>query len=251
MDPLNQRLDRDGGPIYVETVDLSAPIVEPWNATSAALFVLIAVYWLIRLRGRYRSAPFVTICLPILLVGGIGGTLYHATRASRVYFLMDVIPIGILASLAGLYLWIRMTRMAILPLFGLAIMMLLVQTVGFRLLPAHWAINVSYGMLAASVILPAGILLVQTRFFAGGWFITAMICFGVAFLFRMLDVLRPPVLPMGTHWLWHTFGAACTASLCEYFYRLSTMPASAASAPPSPSDSPSASGASDGTLTPV
>jgi hypothetical protein len=27
-------------------------------------------------------------------------------------------------------------------------------------------------------------------------------------------------LPMGTHWLWHLFGAACTQFLIAYFYRL-------------------------------
>ena len=29
---------------------------------------------------------------------------------------------------------------------------------------------------------------------------------------------QPPLLPMGTHWLWHTFGAISTALVVEYFY---------------------------------
>jgi hypothetical protein len=27
-------------------------------------------------------------------------------------------------------------------------------------------------------------------------------------------------LPMGTHWLWHTFGAVTTALMIEFFFRL-------------------------------
>ena len=34
--------------------------------------------------------------LPLLLVGGIGGTLYHGLRSSKANFLLDVIPIYLL-----------------------------------------------------------------------------------------------------------------------------------------------------------
>src|SRR5690348_9244178 len=74
--PANTRL-RDHGPRYTETpVDPYSPdaptVAEPWNAVTAALFVAIAVTWLIRLRGHYRQYPFLVCCLPILLVGGVG-----------------------------------------------------------------------------------------------------------------------------------------------------------------------------------
>src|SRR4051812_42771398 len=54
----------DGGPIYAET-DLSRVIAEPWNAASASVFVLVALVWMVRLRGRYREHPFLTACLPL------------------------------------------------------------------------------------------------------------------------------------------------------------------------------------------
>src|SRR5688500_16819572 len=75
----------DRGPRYTETprdpyAPDAPPVAEPWNAVTAALFVALAVGWLVRLRGRYRNFPFLVCCVPILLVGGIGGTLYHGLR---------------------------------------------------------------------------------------------------------------------------------------------------------------------------
>src|SRR5262245_15072525 len=98
-----QLLDR--GPRYTETPPdpyaAGAPLIaEPFTAATAALFVVIAAAWLVRLRGRYGRYPFLMCCLPILLVGGVGGTLYHGLRTHRLFFLLDVIPIQVLA-LAG------------------------------------------------------------------------------------------------------------------------------------------------------
>src|SRR5262245_63040171 len=101
---LNNGRMRDYGPRYIETPpDPNSPdapiIAEPWNTVTAAFFIVIALYWLWRLQGRYREFPFLCSCLPILYAGGIGGTLFHATRVSRFYFLLDVIPITLLGIL--------------------------------------------------------------------------------------------------------------------------------------------------------
>ena len=105
-----QLLDR--GPRYTETPpDPYAPdaplIAEPFNAATAALFVAIAVAWLVRLRGRYGRYPFLMCCLPILLVGGVGGTLYHGLRTHRLYFYLDVLPIQVLAPRVGVLMAAR------------------------------------------------------------------------------------------------------------------------------------------------
>ena len=90
----------DGGPIYTETpaeIRANQPypklVAEPWNTATAFLFVVIVVFWVIRFRGRLKQYPFLAISLPILLVGGIGGTLYHGLRNWIGFFLMDVVPI--------------------------------------------------------------------------------------------------------------------------------------------------------------
>jgi hypothetical protein len=197
---LNDRLP-DLGPRYVETPLPDAPpqpIAEPWNAASALLFVIIAVYWLIRLRGRYRQFPFLSMCLPLLLVGGVGGTLFHALRTSPTFFLMDVIPIYLLGLVITIYLWLSL-RPNILYLLAMIVFLGFLQLVGNWNLPSHWAINLSYAELALLVILPLAIVLVRTSFRSMGWVTSALVCFGIAWFCRISDTWYPPLLPMGTH----------------------------------------------------
>jgi hemolysin III len=213
--PIGSRWN-DGGPIYTET-DLGRVIVEPWNAASALLFLGIALYWLIRLRGRYSQHPFLSVCLPILAAGGLGGTLYHATRASQAFFLMDVLPIFVLCLATSVYLWGRL-----LPKwwYGLALLLpyCIIQWLGSSILQRHHTINFSYACLAALILLPAVIFLVKTRFRHGAWAALAAVFFAVALYFRYAD--PQALLPMGTHWLWHTFGAAACWAVSEFLYCL-------------------------------
>ena len=217
-DPLHQTLS-DGGPRYVETVDLSAPIVEPWNTASAFLFVVLVLIWMMRLWGRFRQYPFLTCCLPILFVGGIGGTLYHATRASRLYHMLDIGPITLLGLFVSLYLWWRLGARR-WHLIGIVLVYIGLNDVIFRTLPIHFAISFNYGLLAILIVGPIIMVLVRTHFHEARWFWTALVCFGMAIGFRLLDAVRPAVLPMGTHWLWHLFGVLTTAALSEYLYCL-------------------------------
>src|SRR5262249_26043040 len=83
-----------------------------------------------------------------------------------------------------------------------------------------WAINISYAGIALIILLPLVVILIRTRFRYAGWVATALVSFGIAWLFRLADSWEPPLLPMGTHWLWHTFGAVTTAALTEYVYRV-------------------------------
>src|SRR5947209_1228716 len=94
VDYWTDRLASDKGPIYVET-NLNRFIREPFNAVTALAFVVLVIVWLVRLRGRYRQHPFLMACLPILLAGGIGGTLYHGLRRWPAMLVLDVAPIGL------------------------------------------------------------------------------------------------------------------------------------------------------------
>src|SRR5205823_12130378 len=79
-------------------------------------------------------------------------------------------------------------------------------------------INLSYASLAAVVLTPVALVLVRTRFRHGGWVVAGLVSFAVAWFFRLFDQRSGGYLPMGTHWLWHTFGAISTALVVEYFY---------------------------------
>jgi hypothetical protein len=217
-----QEVLRDGGQRYTET-DLSRLIVEPWNGASAVFFLLIVGYWALKLRGKYRQHLFLSINLPILAVGGIGGTIYHAFRMSEVFLVMDWLPIMILCLAASVYFFMR-----VLPHWGWAVSIvgfaLISQVLMFRyqLLPMELAINVNYAMMGGLILVPTALLLWKTRFYAGRWVATALGAFLIAITCRALDYQA--LLPMGTHFLWHVFGAVACHSMFQYVFEIHEQP---------------------------
>ena len=238
-DPYTAVWHADGGPFYAET-DMNRLIKEPFNAASALLFLLLVAVWVVRLRGRWRHYPFLTACLPLLAAGGVGGTLYHALRAARWMLLLDVVPISLLAMALSLFLWARL-RAAWWQLPILASLYGLVPAMEW-LLPIHQAINATYLIIAVLVLGPVALYLLRTGGQHAGWVLAALGLFLIAAWFRNADAWRPPLLPMGTHWLWHVFGAACTACLAEFIYRVESAdrPTAPAPAPTPPVAAPAA-----------
>jgi len=228
----------DGGPRYTETPrDPSAPgapwPAEPWNTLTATFFIVIAVWWIWRLRGRFREFPFLVGCLPILLAGGIGGTLYHSLRNARFYFYLDVIPISLLGLAGAVFLALKAWKgrgwiylgVGLVGYVGLSALLFTVV----RPMPIwqKWsidggtvAVNANYAALALVILIPVLGMLVRTRFRHAGWVVAGITSFAIAWFFRLVDHKLGIYLPMGSHWLWHTFGAATTALLIEYFYRV-------------------------------
>jgi hypothetical protein len=220
----------DGGPRYKETPPdpYAVPVAEPFNAVTASFFLVIVLAWGWRLWGRFGRYPFLTACGPILLAGGVGGTLYHAFRTQRAYFLLDVIPIQVLGLAGAVYLMVRLGRaLGVWRVAGTAVGLLalfaLMNAVFFNLLRGlnpNLPVNMAYASLALIVLLPLLAVLVRTRFRHAGWVAGALASFAIAWFCRLVDNTPVVDLPMGTHWLWHTFGAMATWALIEYFYRI-------------------------------
>jgi hypothetical protein len=219
----------DGGPSYAETPanlgTANAPFpAEPWNAITAMLFVVLALAWAWRLRGRHRGYPFLSCCLPILLAGGIGGTLYHATRTSFAFFLLDVVPISLLGLAGSVFMAVRYwggRGWWFVPAAG-AFYVGVNQLLFTAIAPTdvQLVINLSYASLAVVVLTPIALVLFRTRFRHAGWVIGGVVAFVIAWFFRLLDQRMGLYMPMGSHWLWHLFGAIATALLVEFFYRV-------------------------------
>lgn len=237
---MNGRLP-DGGPRYVETPpDPAAPgsrrPAEPWNTVTAAIFIVIAVAWLWKLRGRYREYPFVASCMPILLAGGIGGTLFHGTRVPvhvggwslPIFFLLDVVPISLLGLAGAVYMTLRyLGRNRLWLLFVLVVFYAAVNRLFFAALGPmnrQLSINLSYASLAVVVLAPVTLVLIRTRFRHGGWVVVGLVSFGIAWFFRLIDQYSAEYLTTGTHWLWHTFGAISTVAMVYYFYKIEGDP---------------------------
>ncbi|MGL6072743.1 MAG: hypothetical protein ACRC8S_01150 [Fimbriiglobus sp.] len=223
----------DGGPRYAETpvnpyLAEAGRIAEPWNTVTASFFVFIVGYWLWRVGRRWRQYPFVISCLPILLAGGIGGTLYHATRTQRAYFLLDVIPISLLGFAGAVYLVVRLaSSLGVIKVLSvtlgllltyLAVNGLLFQAIRFE--NPNMRVNLSYASLAVIILIPVAAVLVRTRFRYGAFVGTALVSFAIAWLCRLVDNTGISELPMGTHWLWHSFGALTTQLMIVYFAKL-------------------------------
>ena len=206
----------DGGGLYAET-NLDNIIVEPWNAFTSLFLLVPSVYLLWKLRGSYRRHPFLLFCIPLLALGGLGSTLFHAFRSSPFFLYLDVLPTMLLTLAVGAYFWYRVTKNG----------WLVALIVGGSVLLRFWllsavspllSINLSYFVSGVVIFVPTLLLLFATRFKQGQLIISAILLLGISLLFRRLDKEFTDILPMGTHFLWHIFSAAGALFLAEYLY---------------------------------
>lgn len=218
------------GPLYVET-DLSRLPVEPWNTVTTLPFLAIALYWMV-LAVRRSDAPW--LLRPgsiLLLIGFIGGAVFHGTRAHRIWLILDFMPIFLLTMLASWTLWIALLSQADKPIKGLRAGMLAAALTALPILlqrmlwiyspfPRGVAIGAGYALLAAGVILPAALLSRRQTRDNNLRVAAALAGFITALLFRQMDWQFAAYLPMGSHFLWHLFGAWSVYLLGEYFLHL-------------------------------
>lgn len=207
---------KDGGALYAET-NLDYFIVEPWNALSSLFLVIPAVYWAIKLKNRYRDFPFIACCIPLLFLGGMGSTLFHAFRASPFFLYLDVLPAALLSFTLGIYFWKRVSGNWWLA-GGMALFIILCRLLVSSHFPSHTAANLSYALTGMFIFVPLIWLLYRTRFGGSQLIFMAILFFAISLFFRETDAWEVQVFPMGTHFLWHIFSAAGAFYLAEYLY---------------------------------
>jgi hypothetical protein len=205
----------DGGPIYCETGEPGF-LAEPWNTWTELAFVLLALYWAWRLRGRYHEHRFVAICLPLILVGGLGGFLFHGFRTQRIFLMIDVIPILVLLPSSAAYLCYRITGRVWAGL-AYALGLVVAAVLLFRSMqPGFRPYALVYVLAAVVMALPVVIEAVRNRGRGTRYVVGAVACAGVGSAFHLGDGRWCEVLPMGTHWLWHVLAAAAVHLLIAY-----------------------------------
>jgi len=64
----------DTGPIYKETLYGRWP-VEPYNTLTTLFFLILVLYWWWKIRPHYKEHLLITLTLPLIAVGFIGGFL--------------------------------------------------------------------------------------------------------------------------------------------------------------------------------
>ncbi len=201
----------DFGPRYTETNFDQFP-VEPLNTFSNLLFLFVCLYWFLKLKHISNSSfkTYLKRALPLLLIGYLGGTLYHATRAHWLWMLMDVLPIYLIGWLTALYLWglVNVSKKLIFMAF---LVLFLLPNIILWTFYSEFSHKITFGYISLVVpcLLPILIDLYNTRWkFVVSVFIP-LILISIALTMRVLDD-HPWIqnnYPWGTHWLWHMGGA--------------------------------------------
>ncbi|WP_240642049.1 hypothetical protein [Nonlabens xiamenensis] len=157
--------------------------------------------------------------MPIFFFGFIGGTVYHATRSHEFWLLLDWVPIVLLLAACAVYFALRLPvslwgkLLVIASIFALNVIPRVVS------LPEGYRISIGYIGTAVAVLFP-----IVFYAYKNNWKNMRFIAFAVAsFLtavgFRTLDKKYDlAFLNMGTHWLWHCFGAVAVFFLMQYIY---------------------------------
>lgn len=213
----------DGGPTYQETRMAMASgtgwVVEPWNALSSLAIVLPGIYWLRYTMYRWRHYPVLFICSVLLLLNGVGSTLFHALRSSVWLLWLDVLPALLMNLIIVLYfswLWLRSLWRVLLvvALFFLFVWLSAVFLAG------SWYVNTQYLIRGIFIFTPTLGLLWRTRWLAWQDLAWAALFLLFSLIFRILDKVEIMWLPMGTHFLWHVLSAVSAIFLGRYLLEL-------------------------------
>jgi hemolysin III len=214
-----QQRPNDLGPVYKET-DLTRCPVEPFNTFSNLIFLFLVIYWSCKTRLNTLKHPLTTVCMPILLLGYIGGTVYHATRSNTVWLWLDYMPILVLALSAGIYLWRQLIKSyALTFLLVVGPLPVCYFMLKYARIPDNFSITAVYLGLALNILLPAILYCVFKNRTAWLTLTLAFSFFIIAVVFRQIDRFDIfTFMPHGTHFLWHIFGGVSSFFMIKYIY---------------------------------
>lgn len=211
------KFPNDSGPIYQETIEGRIP-VEPFNTFSNIIFIVILVYFWMKIRKNPKQHPFFLFAIPVIFISWVGGTVYHGTRSHQFWLVLDWLPI-MLVCLGGIVYFITKIKKKwwerLLFFLGLMLLSFLPRLI---ILPNEYRISFGYAVTAITVLTPFIWYAYNTGWKNVQLILIAIFIFGLAVTFRTLDNITV-LLPMGTHWLWHTFGGVAVFFLLLYIYK--------------------------------
>ncbi len=214
----------DQGPIYRET-DMSRIPVEAWSTASNLIFLLVFIYFAVKTKFSYKKFPLLVIFLCILLIGWIGGTIYHATRSHNIWLLMDYMPIMFLVLMSSIYFWRQIVGKWIL-VFTFTLLPIVAYRLVYETFTISHSVSISigYSVMALVVVIPLILHCILKNPKAWGFPVGALLSFIIAITFRVLDNQGlVEFMPMGTHFLWHIFGGFSSFFMMYYVYSTEKM----------------------------
>ena len=182
------------------------PFAEPLNALTNLAFIVAAVLSARYIR-HFQGLSLGTRLLPwSLAVVAVGSALYHTYRSPGAY-LLDVIPLTVFIA-GSLYLALRRLSIRTSQVLQVGAAFVLLQIVLLIFVPRHF-INGSTPYLVALLFIPLLMAWIARRYSSLVWEIVPVaVLFALALVFRTLDPVVCPWLPIGTHFLWHITAAA-------------------------------------------
>jgi hypothetical protein len=198
------------GPTYCETLSAVPGVypVEPFNTVSngvIVLFGLLSLYFVIR---RTPRAIDLYILCALLIATGIGSGIWHGMRDRDALFWE--VRSGLYFMFTLVFCWSRRLWTTLGAVLALAAFYY-----GFEFFSAYGNEMLGIGgrwVAITPLVVGSGVLLIaQTAFrstesaMLGG---VAVACAIVAVTFRTIDLQVCSTIPMGTHFLWHSFLSA-------------------------------------------
>jgi len=186
--------------LYCERLDPSF-WAEPVNAITNASFLIAAVAaFVLWRRSGGRDIPALAL-IAVTAAIGIGSFIFH-TVATRGAALFDTVPIAIF--IYG-YLWLALRRFLGLSAWMAPALVLVFGALSYLegVLVPSGTLNGSHAYLPAlAALIVVGWLTVERA--PRKLLFSAAAVFAISIVFRSIDNATCEMLPVGTHFLWHT-----------------------------------------------
>ncbi|HEY4264864.1 MAG TPA: hypothetical protein VGM72_06060 [Micropepsaceae bacterium] len=200
------------GPIYCETLSATSTgfPVEPMNTLSNGVIVLFGLLSFYLTAKRSPRSLDLYILAALLVTTGVGSGIWHGFRDRDALFFE--VQSGLFFLFAFAFFWARR-----LWSYAGALLFLALFYGGFILSREFWdttmfGIPIQRWVALAPVVIVAGIALTAQTYaiskraaaYGGGALCLAII----ALVFRTIDLSVCSAIPIGTHFLWHSFLSA-------------------------------------------
>ena len=190
---------------------------EPLNAVTNAAFFIAAICAFMLARKRNALGAGSGILIALIIIIGTGSTLFH-TLATGWAQLSDVLPI-LLYQIAFIILYAHNVMKLGAVKTALVLGAFFATIYGFQQLPQSW-LNGSLGYAPALLfVLGLGVWHFKKAAIERFGLLAAGLTFIVSLTFRSIDMQICDMLPIGTHFLWHTLNG-CVLYLTTRAYIL-------------------------------
>ena len=125
---------------------------------------------------------------------------------------------SVLVLSVSLFFWIRIFDKWWKPVIFIVIPIYILMFMSHRWLDPDTSVNVSYLLSGINIFLPVVLVVRASGNYKAGIIALAIVFFLLGLLFRRLDIWMQPVLPMGSHFLWHASTALGAFYLAQYIY---------------------------------